>query len=67
MPTFRGQHVKSKFKCVYGVKHGEKIYWRAYKKGKFRCSYKTEREAAKAIDLFLIDEGKEPVNILKRK
>jgi len=29
--------------------------------------YPTEREAAIAVDLFLINKGKEPVNILKRK
>lgn len=29
--------------------------------------YPTERDAAKAVDLFLINKGKEPVNILKRK
>ncbi len=28
---------------------------------------KTEREAAKAVDLFYIRNGVEPVNILKRK
>lgn len=27
----------------------------------------TEIEAAKAVDMFLIGKGKEPVNILKRK
>ena len=29
--------------------------------------YKTEREAAKAVDIILIKNGREPVNILVRK
>jgi len=33
----------------------------------FNGSYKTEKEAAIAYDIKLIDNGKEPVNVLKRK
>jgi len=29
--------------------------------------YATEHEAAKAVDLYLIGQGKEPLNVLKRK
>ena len=31
------------------------------------CFFDEEKEAAKAVDLFLISKGKEPGNILKRK
>jgi len=33
----------------------------------FRCCYATEREAAIAIDLYLISQNKQPINILKAK
>ena len=29
--------------------------------------YKTDKEAAKAVDMYLIRKGKNPVNILKKK
>ena len=40
--------------------------WQAVYKGR-RSSHKTEREAAIKIDKCLIEDGKPPVNILKRK
>ena len=57
----------SKYKYV-ALLELEKGYtsWQGCVLGKSR-HFKTEREAAKWVDLRLIDKGKEPVNILVRK
>jgi hypothetical protein len=57
----------SKYKYVR-KKIGEKGYvnWVARVLGAAKC-FNTEREAAKWVDLKLIDKGKEPVNILVRR
>tara|TARA_R110001606_G_scaffold38401_1_gene107634 strand:- start:2738 stop:2974 length:237 start_codon:yes stop_codon:yes gene_type:complete len=63
---------KSEYKYVYryvsrkdgSVMWQGQFYHNQTKSGKF---YETEKEAAKAVDLFLIGKGKEPINILKRK
>ena len=56
----------SKYKYVAKYE-GERglILWQC----NYKCSlrYKTEREAAIAVDKRLIAEGKEPINILVRK
>lgn len=48
-----------------------KVYWSAQATApngnKINTTRPTEREAAKAVDLFLIRNGLEPRNILKRK
>ena len=41
-------------------------YWVAQIKGDFKQTFKTEREAALAIDKHLISQGKQAVNILKK-
>jgi hypothetical protein len=48
------------------------VHWQArlYIKGGGKATgkfYNTERDAAKAVDVFLINNGREPVNVLKRK
>lgn len=48
------------------------VHWQAilYIKGTGKATGKmfdNERDAAKAVDMFLINNGREPVNILKRK
>jgi len=59
----------SKYKGVSCVKHkGKYIFWRAefnHPTGRMKSTHKTEREAAKAYDMFRIKIGKPPVNILK--
>ena len=42
-------------------------YWSARICSTEKRGYKTEREAAKAVDLILIENNREPVNILVRK
>jgi len=69
MPKFRQKYTKSKYKHVYKYNDG---YGDRWARGKMcglgvKSSYMTEREAAIAADLILIENGKEPVNILKRK
>lgn len=61
---------KSKYKgvVIYTNKVGE-IYYRfniCINGTKTRGTYKTEKECAIAYDMVLINNGKEPVNILKR-
>lgn len=64
---------KSKFKYVYKYvsrKDGE-VKWTARFYSDFNNGnakqYNTEREAAKAVDVFLLNQGKQPVNILVKK
>lgn len=65
---------KSKYKYVYwNESYKAKRYgkqWQAYYKNEgrnFTRYFKTDREAAIAIDKYFLSIGKEPVNILKRK
>lgn len=60
-------HVKSKYKCVRGIKnmYHDKIYWTVHIKGVGSNGFNTEREAAIAVDKYFIKKGKPPVNILK--
>jgi len=56
------------YKGVYRVRSHGKYIWRAEnKKFKFSHPFETEREAAIAYDKVLINNQKEPVNILKKK
>lgn len=62
----------SKYKYVskYIDCYKDERFVMCYNTGMVRSSRKicdTEREAAKAVDLYLIGKGKEPVNILVRK
>jgi len=54
-----------KYVELYLSKEG-KERWKVQMYGNGRY-YDTEREAARAVDLKLIEKGKEPVNILVRK
>lgn len=70
---FKTNAMKSRFKNVYAPcprHYRKRNQWR----GRIRIDgvvydgyYKTEKEAATAIDKILIKHGKEPVNTLKRK
>lgn len=58
--------VKSKYKCVQGiliVKTGE-TKWVVNISGVGRNRFKTEKEAAIAVDKYLISKRKAPVNVL---
>ena len=48
------------------ITKGSSFPWFASINGSCK-GFKTEREAGKWVDLYLIDKGKEPINILKRK
>lgn len=61
---------QSKYKGVLKIKPrsknpNQKMWLASF--GKNTKLYMTEKEAAKAIDMHLINNGKEPVNILARK
>ena len=64
---------KSKYKYVYPqIKKGQATryqgYFRDIKERRNRCkSFKTEREAALWVDKTLLQIGRQPVNILKKK
>lgn len=61
----------SRFKYVSRVSASGKLYWKAaiYSRGKVVNSklFATEREAAICVDKHFINQGKEPVNVLKRQ
>lgn len=57
---------KSKYKYVCNEKVDGYEYWSITLPKVQRKRYSTELEAAKAVDLILIRQGKEPVNVLKR-
>lgn len=57
----------SKYKCVYiSEVNGERVYQAALTKYRWSKYCETEREAALAVDLKRIENGEEPINILKR-
>jgi hypothetical protein len=56
---------KYKYVALYKTKDG-KERWKAQILG-YGYFYNTEKEAAKQVDLKLIEKGKKPVNILVRK
>ena len=69
MAAITTKHIKSKYKYVRGSRGSTngKIAW-VYRFVNFSSkAFDTEALAAKAADLHLIQLGKEPVNILKRK
>jgi len=62
--------MKTQYKNVYLVKKNGMPYYQSsiLINGKsFTQLHKTERDAALSIDRTLISQGREPVNILKRK
>ncbi len=59
--------IVSKYKGVQGITISGHTYWSARICSTEKRGYKTEREAAKAVDLILIENNREPVNILVRK
>ena len=68
MAQFTIKSIVSKYKGVQGVISGNgNTYWSARICRTEKRGYKTEREAAKAVDIILIKNGREPVNILVRK
>ena len=68
MAKITTKYYKSQYKHVAGRTNTTKgaIYWVVNIGGVSRDSFKTEREAAIAVDKYLISKGKEPVNILKK-
>lgn len=62
----RQVYIPSKYKCVAGVKDGGSIKWYVKMPNVSESRFDTEREAAIAADKVKINQGKGPVNILKR-
>lgn len=69
--TFGDPTVKSeKYQNVYRVGQGNKIKYRAQISidGElYHATFTEEKDAAKKVDLWLIQRGKKPVNIYKKK
>lgn len=59
--------LQSKYKHVGGETDGTNVRWHARLAGCSRKRYIEERAAALAVDTFLINQGKQPVNILTKK
>ena len=58
----------SKYKYVQEINpDGDKWYWQIRLPSVTKKTYATEREAAIAVDKWLISKGKKPVNILVAK
>lgn len=68
MAVCKKNDYKSKYKGVslLDCTSGTTKQWRG-NTGKKQKYFETEKEAAKWVDLRLIEKGKEPVNILVRK
>lgn len=70
MAKVNSRYVKSKYKYVYGYtstsSKSSDIYWRV-RVNTGTKSFLNEKQAALVVDEYLIKQGKEPVNILKRK
>ena len=66
MAMTSAKNIKSKYKYVRGIEVSGNTYWVVIMKGISGEGFKTEYEAAKAVDVLLIKQGKEPVNVLKR-
>lgn len=69
---YLGKHDTYKYVYEYQCRKTHKIYWgmvmKSRKKGRYSSVskvYETARECAKKVDLYLINKGKEPINILK--
>jgi len=61
----RNMIAKSKYRYVYEYEEGTQRWFAKY--GKNQKWFKNEIDAAKWVDLRLIEKGKEPINILVRK
>ena len=58
---------KSKYKYVAGFCYEDNTWlWQIRLPNITKKCYKTEIEAAKAVDMYLISKGKKPLNILKK-
>lgn len=66
MAQFSSKHKRSKYKYVNIEMRGDVEHFVLNMAGVSSKRYKTEREAAIAVDMQFIKQGKEPVNILKR-
>tara|TARA_R110000851_G_scaffold74218_1_gene163857 strand:- start:250 stop:456 length:207 start_codon:yes stop_codon:yes gene_type:complete len=68
MAVIKKKYEKSKYKYVDKEISYDKVCWRRIAMmGYGTARYKTEREAALSADKILIQNNKEPVNILVRK
>lgn len=61
------KYFPSKYKYVKYIESNDVGYWSINLKNVTKKSYPTERDAAIAVDKYLISKGKNPVNILVKK
>ena len=68
MAIQKTKYGKSKYKYVQQIAPTtDKNYWMITLPNVCRKTYDTEREAAIAVDKYLIGKGKDPINVLVRK
>lgn len=56
-----------KYKYTTQTGMGKRRHWTTSLPGMSRKTYKSEKDAAVAVDMFLIKNSLEPINVLKRK
>jgi len=62
------EYISSEYRYVRGLRSGKNpISWNIKVLGVRQNGFATEKEAAIAVDKILIQNGKKPVNILKKK
>lgn len=63
------EYISSKYRYVKGLKSGYRnpISWNIKVLGIRQNGFATEKDAAIAVDKILIQNGKKPVNVLKKK
>ena len=66
-PLFKKNSSKaSKYKHVLAINTDNVLTYQIRLKNAAKKTYLTEREAALAVDMYLISKNKKPVNILKK-
>jgi len=60
--------MENKYKCVHFKRRAKNYEARPYldKKQHYAGTYPTDKQAAMAVDMFLIRNNQEPINVLKR-
>ncbi len=61
------KYTKSIYKYVQNLNQDGEDWWTLNIRGVSKPKFKTEREAAIAVDKYFISKGKKPVNILVKK
>lgn len=66
---YKPAKIKSEYKYVYLVEHKKtnQIFYKSNMYGLTKSMYDNPKEAAIAVDRYLISKGKQPINVLIKK